>query len=348
MSLDTLAKVDLHRYFDGSIHPTVLAQWLARSEGGEPDPVALAATLTIRSIEELAERRQWLAAQLRGPEDLTVAALDLARRLIAEVVVHVELVIDPDVLAVAGMGVADVLRAIDAGCESAVTERDDVFLSWSLLVEIPARYSDSEACALVQALLDDEVPHFAGIVLADDPEGRPIAARQQVLELARAADLGRAAVCGDRRDSQRMTDAVEAGVQRLVGGLAAMPKDQPLVTLRARRTPLLMLPSAQVLAGTVRGWPSHPLRKFKEAGLFTVVGSGWPTWLGLTLSDELEQVSRHLHWRLDELRNLTTRAIEAAWIPPNLRFQLARTVEVWRHRPLVQAQAKNGGDPFSI
>lgn len=348
MSLDTLAKVDLHRYFDGAIHPSVLAQWQARAEGGEPDAVALAATLPIRNMDELAERRRWLAGLIRGPEDLTAAALDMARRLIAEVVVHVELVVEPDVLAVAGMGVADVLRAIDAGCETAVTERDDVFLSWSLLVEIPARLGDAEARALLQALLDDEVPHLGGIVLADDPASTPIAARQQVLELARQADLGRAAVCGDRRDAQRMADAVEAGVQRLVGGLAAMPKDQPLVTLRARRTPLVMLPSAQVLAGTVRGWPAHPLRKFKEAGLFTVVGSGWPTWLGLTLSDELELVSRHLHWRLDELRNLTTRAIEAAWMPPNLRFQLARTVEVWRHRPLVQAQAKNGGDPFAM
>ena len=349
MSLDTLAKVDLFCYADGAIRPETLARWVGRGpEQREPMLAEVARMAKVEKTEQIAEKRLWLRSLLTGPDDLTEAMADLARHYIAEVVVHVELVIDLPTLQLPGMTVAQLIQALDAGCELAVTERDDVFLSRMLLVEIPCDYTGDQALALVEELVRDAPPNLGGIVLADDPQGRPLERFGPALERAAAADLGRVAVVGDRRDAARVLQAVELGVQRIVGGTVALQKDDLLTALRARRIPIVALPTAQVLSGVARNWQAHPIRKMKEAGLFTVVGSGWPTWLGMTLSEELEQVSRHQHWRLDDLRNLTTRAIEAAFMSPVLRFQLARTVEVWRHRPLVQAQAKTGGDPWSM
>lgn len=348
MSLDTLAKVDLFCYADGAIRPETLVKWIARDTGHEPLNAEVARQAKIDKIEQIAEKRAWLRTMLRGPEDLTDAMADLARHYIAEVVVHVELVVDLPTLLLPGMTVAELLAALDAGCEIAVTERDDVFLSRMLLVEIPCDYSGEQALALVEELIRDAPANLGGVVIADDPQGRPLERFAAAMQRAAAADLGRVAVVGDRRDAARVKAAIDLGVQRVVGGTVAAQKDDLLVALRARRMPIVALPTAQVLGGVVRSWQAHPIRKMKEAGLFTVVGSGWPTWLGMTLSEELEQVSRHQHWRLDDLRNLTTRAIEAAFMPPTLRFQLARTVEIWRHRPLVQAQAKSGGDPWSM
>lgn len=348
MSLDTLAKVDLFCYADGAVRPETLVRWIGRQTGKEPLNAEALRMAKVEKIEEIADKRQWLRSLMTGPDDLTEAMADLARHYIAEVVVHVELVVDLPTLQLPGMTPSQVLSALDAGCELAVTERDDVFLSRMLLVEIPCDYTGEQAVALVDELIRDRPPSFAGVVLADDPQGRPLERFAEALQHAAAADLGRVALVGDRRDAGRVQAALDLGVQRIVGGTVVLQRDELLVPMRARRMPIVALPTAQVLGGVVRGWQAHPIRKMKEAGLFTVVGSGWPTWLGMTLSEELEQVSRHQHWRLDDLRNLTTRAIEAAFMPPTLRFQLARTVEVWRHRPLVQAQAKSGGDPWSL
>ncbi len=348
MSLDTLAKVDLHCCFDGAIDPSLLAAWQVRA-GGEPvGGPELAASLAITALDQLPERKAWLNGLLRGPDDLTEAALTLARRLIAEVVVHVELVVDAQTLATGDMNPLDVVNAIDAGCETSVSERDDVFLSWVLLVELPA-HADSAACeSLVRGLLADRPQRLVGIVVADDPKAGSLSRVAAAVELARKNDLRVVVVAGDRKDPARVDAALEMGAQRIVGGAAGLLREDTLVQLRARRVPVVSLPSVQMMAGVARSWNSHPLKRFKESSVLTAVGSGWPTWTHSTLSGELETVSRNLHWRLDDLRNATTRAVEAGFMAPTLRFQLARTVEIWRHRPLVQAQAKAGGDPFAM
>ncbi|MBM4344024.1 MAG: hypothetical protein FJ100_11715 [Deltaproteobacteria bacterium] len=348
MSLETLAKVDLHCCFDGAIDPSLLATWQARAGGEATGGSELAAQLHVSALDQLPDRKAWLKAVLRSPDDLTEAALVLARRLIAEVVVHVELVVDADTLACGTLQPIEVVQAIDAGCEAAVTERDDVFLSWVLLVELPAT-ADSNACVdLVRGLVVDRPPRLAGIVVADDPKAGPLSRVAAAVELARRNDLKVVVVAGDRKDAARVHAALEFGAQRIVGGTAALSREETLVRLRAGRVPVVSLPTVQMMAGMARSWNSHPLKRFKEASVLTAVGSGWPTWTGSSLSGELEAVSRNLHWRLDDLRNATTRAVEAGFMAPTLRFQLARTVEIWRHRPLVQAQAKAGGDPFAM
>lgn len=348
MSLDTLAKVDLHCCFDGAIDPSLLAAWQVRA-GGEPvSGPELTTRLALTGLDQLADRKAWTKGLLRGPDDLTEAALGLARRLIAEVVVHVELVVDVETLNCGELSTLEVVNAIDAGCDTAVTERDDVFLSWVLLVELPA-HADSKACeAIVHGLLEDRPPRLVGIVVADDPKAGSLSRVAAAVELARKNDLKVVVVAGDRKDPARVSAALEMGAHRIVGGTAALQREDTLVQLRARRVPVVSLPNTQMMAGMARSWNTHPLKRFKDASVLTAVGSGWPTWTASSLSGELEAVSRNLHWRLDDLRNATTRAVEAGFMAPTLRFQLARTVEIWRHRPLVQAQAKSGGDPFAM
>ncbi|MBI5608252.1 MAG: hypothetical protein HY902_05175 [Deltaproteobacteria bacterium] len=347
MSIDTLAKVDLYCVFDSAIHPSVLARWAARKGEPSPSPSELDTAYRVETMAQIPERRAWVRGLLQSAEDLTEAALDLARRLIAEVVVHVEWVVDLNILQLEGLSPADVLIALDAGCNEAVTERDDVFLSWSFLVQFPEPCGHDEAQALVRSLATNpDVQHLGGFVVPAD--GRPLDWVIGAFEACKELSLGRVVVAGDQRDAARVLSAIELGAQRIVGGTSALGREDILLQLRAHRVPVVALPSAQVLGGVApRGWPSLPLKKMKEGGLFTVLGSGWPTWLGSTLTAELEQVSKHLHWRLDDLRNVTTRGVEAGFMAPNLRFSLARTVEIWRHRPLVQAQVK-GGDPFAL
>lgn len=348
MSIETLAKVDLHCCFDGALEPALLAQWQLRAGGAEVTATELAASLKIVSPHDVVQRRAWLKALVRDADDLTEAATRLARHLIAEVVVHVEIIVDCETLAGNGMAPIDIVRAIDAGCEQAVTERDDVFLSWVQLVQVPPE-ADSQTCvALLKGLLEDRPERLVGIFIADDPSAGDLTRVAAVIELARKHDLKVVAAVGDRKDPKRVLAALELGVQRIVGGTAALNHPETLLQLRARRVPVVSIPTLQMLAGMARSWNTHPIKRMKENSILTAVGSGWPTWTGLSLAGELEAVSRNLHWHLDDLRNLTTRAVEAGFMPPTLRFQLARTVEVWRHRPMVQAQAKSGGDPFAM
>jgi adenosine deaminase len=275
-------------------------------------------------------------------------------------VVHVEIFVDPLAFAGTGLAPAEVLAAIDRGLMTSVTEEEDErFLSWVLVPELrrdlPADAAESLVRALVVADREREDPSSRWGGLAVSGEGE---ATQSALHLAGALALarelgeetqslqGRVIAAGDQGGRERVAEALELGAQRIVGGTAALKDANMVLQLRAHRTPVCILPTWQVVSGAARSMASHPLRKMKEAGLFVVMGTGWPELLGTSMTGELEQMARYHNWRLDDMRNASTRAIEAAFMAPNLRFHLARRIEIWRHRPL--AGPPNKSDSWSM
>lgn len=346
--LDTLAKVDLCVHFDGALSPELLASLAADRKlavGG--DVAGVQAHVLAHDLASLQAARQWVRDLFASGDDLTAAGTDLAIRLIDQAVVHAEIYIDPTAYAATGLAPADVLTAIDAGLENALIDRDDLFLSWVFVVDLRRDLTAAAAQTLVETLVNAELPHLGGVAVSGDNEKELSAAHlSMALETARKADLGRVVAAGDRGGKDRVAEALKLGAQRLIGGTAALQDQALVLQLRAHRLPVLLLPTAQVVTGAARSMAQHPLKKMKEAGIFTTIGTGWPTLLGTSLTAEFEALSKHHQWRLDDIRNATTRAVEAAFMGPTLRFQLARTIEIWRHRPFAGPAPK--GDSWSL
>jgi adenosine deaminase len=230
---------------------------------------------------------------------------------------------------------------------SVTEEEDERFLSWVLVPELRRDQTAEEAETLVRSLLEAELERVGGIAVSGEGEAGLTALHLAgALNLAREAGLGRVVAAGDHGPKERVLEAIEMGAQRLTGATAALKDPALLLQLRAHRTPVVVLPTWQVTTAAARSMNSLPLRKLKEAGVFMALGTGWPTLLGTSMTGELEQMARWHHWRLDDMRNATTRAIEAAFMEPNLRFHLARRIEIWRHRPL--AGPPNKSDNWSM
>ena len=128
-AVDSLAKVDLCCHFEGAVSSETLYRLAAeQNRSWDAAPVTDLATL--------ADARRLVRGILRDEDALFEAALDLGRRMCAETVVHIELVVDP-----AGwpqLTPAEVLGAIDRGLMQAVTEEEEErFLSWVLLPALP-------------------------------------------------------------------------------------------------------------------------------------------------------------------------------------------------------------------
>jgi adenosine deaminase len=348
-AVDTLAKVDLCCHFDGALSPGFLAKLaLARGLPEGTDAQALQDRLQAKDLTSLLTARDWVRSLFTTGDELHEAALDLGRRLVTETVVHVELFVDPTAFAATGLAPAEVLRILDAGLMLSVTEEEDErFLSWVLVPELRRDQTAEEAETLVRSLLEAELERVGGIAVSGEGEAGLTALHLAgALNLAREAGLGRVVAAGDHGPKERVLEAIEMGAQRLTGATAALKDPALLLQLRAHRTPVVVLPTWQVTTAAARSMNSLPLRKLKEAGVFMALGTGWPTLLGTSMTGELEQMARWHHWRLDDMRNATTRAIEAAFMAPNLRFHLARRIEIWRHRPL--AGPPNKSDNWSM
>lgn len=318
-ALDTLPKIDLCCHLDGAL------------------PWAGAETTDLETA------RARVREGLRTPVDFRVAAQTLGIALQDQAVMHVELHVD--LAAWPLLPAIEILEAIDAGLQGSLADGDPGALSWSLLPEFARTCSAADAEALVERLVSAELPRVTGVaVAAEQQPGQSALHLKGALNAAREAGLGR--VVATDRGRSLLAEALELGAQRIIGGSAALEDPDLLLQLRAHRLPIVVCPSAQVHVGVARDIASLRLARMAQAGLFLTLGSGWPTWLGTSIGAEYQAMAQHHHWRLDDVRNATARGIEAALTDPARRFQLARTVEVWRHRPMAGPGPK--GDNWSL
>jgi len=342
-ALDTLPKVDLCCHFEGAL-PLQLLSDLARKHG-RPNAETPLGPLPVSDAVGLANARAQVRNLLVTTEDFFAAGQALGEALLEQAVVHVDLHVDPTLWPASHPKPAELLEAIDAGLHAARPEGDEALLSWSLLVELRRELAGDTAEALIDALLRAEVPHLGGVAIAvESAPGQTALHLDRALALAKEAGLAR--VVATDRGKGLLAEALQLGAQRIVGGAAALEDADLLLQLRAHRVPIAICPSAQVLAGLARSVAELRLRRMMDAGLFVAFGSGWPVLLGASVGAEFEAVTRHHHWKLDDVRNATARAIEAVATEATRRFQLARTVEIWRHRPMAGPGKK--GDDWSL
>ena len=137
--------------------------------------------------------------------------------------------------------------------------------------------------------------------------------------------------------------ALDLGANRILYGYGALRDGQSLLHLRAHRLPIVVTPSLEEACGKLSSIARHPITKMQDAGLFMTLATGAPGLTGSDMTGELERMSKHLSWRLDAMRNVTGRSIEAAFIVPEGRFTIARAIENWRHRPMLTADNNDDG-----
>jgi hypothetical protein len=330
MALQSLAKVDPYCHLDGAL------------AGSLPWPAGFVASNT-----DLIRARQQAAAQVAGLGQLQQSVAHLASTWLQNGIMHVDLVVTLEHWQHLGLGPHDLLVAIAAPLRQLAQQTP---WSWSLVVEWPMDGMPAQASAALTDLTDlaalADPQALAGISLGlpAQQEVTDLNGWSELLQAAKAAGLQRQVVA--ETSLPLMQAAIDAGIDRLVGGTALVTDAALTGHLRAHRLPLVQLPSWQLQAGLVDRPARSPLGALRNQGVLVSVASGWPALLGATLTDVLQQVSVSQVWRLDDLRAATARAIEAAWLLPQSRMALGRMVESWRHRPHAQPGAK--GDPFSL
>ncbi len=261
-------------------------------------------------------------------EDVTRAVALERQRWQADGVLHGELIVDlrdwTDTQAA--------LVALDAGMQP---EDPQAPWSYALIVALDAPWPE-----LVEVVEDADVTSVRGVLATRAADRTQLGPFWQTVKSAGWLRMVEA------ETATELQQAWTLGFDRLLGASALARLPDLLTTLRAHRLPVAVSPSAQIAAGDVASWPQHPIQTLTNAGVTTVLASGWPQTVTTTLSGELEALSRHHHWKLDQLRTLMTRNAEAAAIRPEARFGIARQIEAWRHRPHPTAGPK--GDPWSL
>jgi adenosine deaminase len=331
----TLPKIDLCCSLVGSMTHTLAAELMQ-----ERGMTANVADLLIGgSCAAWDASLDAFAALLVRPGNVEAIAYSLAQRLISEAVVHAEVHVDPRRPA---LPIDAVFDAIERGFERAIEDSEDALLSWVVIAEV-RRGDDAQRFADdLEAMREAMGSRLAAVALTGD-EGTPLGDLGPVLDRARDSGLRLVVTAGYGGNRKTADEALALEPARVVHGHRLPRDDDALTLLRARRVPIICLPTLEMHCGLVRPGAPPSLVRLLESGLFATIASGAPGLLKTTMTRELEGLSQAMGWRLEQMRTGTARAVEAAFIDPKLRFVVARAVENWRHRPRLTAGPTDDG-----
>lgn len=326
----TLPKVDLYCRLAGALDVEFLGLLAAENDLAEgTDEALLRKTLSFSDPAQFEAAMAWVSGLFKRPGAWERAGRRIGDKLIQDNVVHAELYVD---VGPGGVDAVTAMEALDRGLVEALEEDEDAFLSWGFVIEARRGGDVAAFTKVLNAVLEANLPRFVAIALLGDED---VAAAQwaPVMEMARTHSLGRIVQAGFGGGNRQVTEAIDMGASRLLHTLRGDRDEKLALHLRAHRLPVVVAPELEVRCGRSRSLAQHPLARMREAGLFVIAASGAPGVMEVSLSEQFELLSRHMKWRLDEMRNATARAIEAACIDARLRFTIARAVENWRHRP---------------
>jgi adenosine deaminase len=132
---------------------------------------------------------------------------------------------------------------------------------------------------------------------------------------------------GEWAGPESVRGALALGVTRLSHGVRAIEDPSLVAEIAERGIVLECCPTSNVALGVYPDYASHPFNRLREVGVRLTLGSDDPPFFGASLAGEYAVAREAFGLGRDDLRGLTRTAIEAAFVPEDLRSDLLAAVE---------------------
>jgi adenosine deaminase len=239
----------------------------------------------------------------------------------AEGAIYVEVTVSPDHADQAGLSYAAMLDGVAQGIDDA---RAATGIESRIAVTAVRNFGTERAEWVARTAAAQPHPYVTGFGLAGDEAGFPPAPFARAFELAHDAGLGTTCHAGEWAgpESVRGALALPVPIKRLGHGVRAIEDPELVRELADRGTVLEVCPTSNIVLGAYPDYAAHPFPVLRDAGVRVTLGSDDPPYWEATVGGEYAVARRE--WGLDDdaLREVTRTAIEAAFVPEDLRSSL--------------------------
>jgi adenosine deaminase len=322
-----LPKAELHVHLEGAVRPRTLLALAARNGVVLPwaDEAGLGAAFRFRDFAQFFALYDLIGDCVHTPDDLALLVYDLGAAAAADSVRYVEVTTTTLARVRRGLALDDQLAGLDAGARR-VAEEFGVRLRF--IPDLIPGHSLDEAWQLVRWAADRQDRGICALGLGGSETGRDARALAPLFAYARDAGLPRAPHAGETGGPAQVWDALTLlHADRIGHGVRAVEDPALVETLRARRAPLEVCPTSNVLLGIAPSPEAHPIRRLWDAGLCVTVNTDDPALFGVTLSDEYRALAAVHGFTRDELRALARNAFRAAFLPAGEKAALLAEFE---------------------
>jgi adenosine deaminase len=320
-ALRALPKVELHCHLEGAMRADTAVD-LARKNGVPPPPPSDGAGDGPRRYGSLGEflgvYRQ-VQSVLADQSDWERLGYESVLDGAAAGRVYAEVFVSPTRHVTEGQTLASVLDGLSAGLGAADAATGCVT---RLIVNMDRGYGDVTGLALVTELIRLRRAGAPGtdLVLGIGMEGVEL----DVDPLSFAPAYRAAAAAGLRRTAHQgqITPAVTMGVaavglgaERIDHGLALIDDPDLVAFFAARRIPLTMCPTSNVVIAHACGSVGrHPLPALRDAGVLVTLNSDDPALTGVDLAAEYATCAAAWQWSWDAMVDLALDGVAASWL----------------------------------
>lgn len=349
-------KVVLHDHLDGGLRPATILELAA--EVGHPLPAAdvdslgrwFAESADSGSLERYLETFDHTVAVMQTASALRQVAAECVEDLAADGVVYAEVRYAPEQHVGGGLGLDEVVEAVQQGFDDAARAAGGRIVVRQLLTAMRHQARSREIAELAVAWRDRGV---AGFDIAGAEAGFPPTRHLDAFEYLQRENshftihageaFGLPSIwqaiqwCGADRlgHGVRIVDDIEVdpdGTVRL-GRLAAYVRDN--------RIPLEMCPSSNVQTGAAASVEEHPIGLLTRLRFRVTVNTDNRLMSGTSMTEEMVKLVEAFGYGLDDLRWFTINAMKSAFLPFDERLDIIDRVV----KPGYAALAGEAGGP---
>ena len=314
-----LKKAELHCHVEGAAPPALtLAQ--AAKYGLATEGFVQDGAYVWQDFTSFIACYDFVASVFRTAEDYAALAEAYLLELAAENTIYSELFVSPDHGEAVGLPPDDYIGGLAAGILSA-REKTGIECRMVIIGERHLGPENVLARARWAAKLDH--PLVTGFNMAGEERMNRVADYAPAFDIVREAGLGITIHAGELCGAFSVADALDLVKPSRIGhGVRAIEDADLVKRLADLGTVLEVCPGSNIALKVFPDYASHPLRRFKEAGVRVTLNSDDPPFFHTSLAQEYETASTVMGFSDADIDAMTRTAIEAAFVDETTRQAL--------------------------
>jgi adenosine deaminase len=309
--LAALPKCEVHVHIEGTVQPATLEEFAARAG------VSVQRTFTDLNTFVLAYATAWQT--MTEPGDYARMVREYCEGAVRQSIRYVEMELSP---------IGRTYNHVEEAVEEAAKHRDLVV---RFTVGNVRSFPADVAWSMLEAVKD--VPEFIAFGLGGNERDFPPELFREVFAEARNRGLRSVPHAGEDAGSESVRGAIDAlGAERIQHGVRSVEDPALLAEIAAKRIPLAVCPTSNVLLGVCKAIDEHPLRALWDAGVLVSVNTDDPGFFGCDLTGEYAIAGRLLGLDREGYARLARNSVESSFAPDGLKDELRREVDGWAQR----------------
>ena len=318
--MTALPKAELHVHLEGTAPPELVARIAARNRMDVPERL-LGVDGRFRYTDFLDFLRTYdlAASVIRTAQDYRDITYEYLCSCARGGAIYVELTASPDHARLVGLRDEHHLAGIARGIDDA---RRDSGIEARILISAVRNFGVEQALRVAKYAAEHPHPYVVGFSMAGDEAGFPAGDFADAFAIAAGAGLGCTIHAGEWAGAQSVRAALELPITRVAHGVRSIEDPALVSELAVRGIVLECCPTSNVVLGVYPSYEEHPLAALRAAGVKVTLGSDDPPYFGSSIAGEYTVCAARLGFTVEELREITRTAIDAAFCDENLRSVL--------------------------